>query len=160
MRRLLFIILSLLSVCFYGQENIWYGHDTLLIPTQKAPQKYFCFGSKENCLIRSKEDVKEKIYPPFHHKLYPECDPINSDSFNLDFTKYNIIFVHTSNNTCSNKYTLITFRLLKLLKEKKYLLLINAKGFCEDKVGRYWDYREIIPKIEDDYTFEIQIKKH
>ena len=157
MKRTLLILLF--SYAAWGQKNISYGHDTLLIPTQKAPQKYFCFSSKENGLIKSKEDVKEKIYPPFHHKLYPECDPINTDSFNIDFSKYNIIFVHTSNNTCSNEYTLITFRLYKLLKEKKYLLLINAKGSCEDLVGRYWDYREIIPKIEDDYTFEIRIQK-
>jgi hypothetical protein len=155
--KIICFLILLGFIKLYGQENIIYGRDTFLIPTQKAPQKYFCYHSNINGLISSAEDVQKNIYKQKGIR-YNTCDAFPIDSFNIDFNKYGIIFLHLSNNTCSmSDYTLINFRLYKLLKEKKYLLVVNAKGFCEDKVGRWVNYRELMPKMEEGYTFECRI---
>ena len=151
-------IKSLFTFLLIGFIKI-YAQDTVLVPMQNVKEKYRCFLSKKDGLIRSVEEAKSNIYTQGVPKN-SMCYGVSADSFNLDFTKNGVIFIHVNTGSCEDGLPTTTTFLYKIISQKKYLLIV--KVHCKEtkfKVHRWTKVKELVPKFESNYTFEYKIQK-
>jgi len=144
----LIVILSFYASAFYGQ-------DTTIIHTDKINIR--CFSNKRMGIYKSEIELDSSI-----KKISPNANFIKNcrnESFpEINFSEKNLVVIFSSCGGCTRPD--VTYKLYKILSKKKYFFLVKFEqhGFCKPK-ETHISIMELIPKIEEDYSFEYKIEK-
>jgi len=123
------------------------AQDTIAINTENVAKKYDCFSPKKRdkvFLIKNVGDGKANLFI---------CNNIFADdTLDVDFISHDMLFCTIGTSGGINKFT---YKLYKIPKEKKYLLLITIeKKPIIPEMLVIQRIIELTPKLDVDYSIE------
>ena len=145
MKKIFTIPLLIFYVCLF--QYSFAQNDTIQIKYEEVTIGCLIGRTCHECIITNEADYKTLL-----KERSPHNDCANYELPYIDFNTFTLIGNTIATSGCKSPE--INKEIVKISKEKKYILKVNIKqnGRCQALFSkRFWI---IIPKIESDYTIE------